>query len=67
MDQQGALQIMNMRVQLAHPKPQAGSQQQESGFGGASKTERVPHPTLKRDISEDKYIYNQFIEKTLQQ
>ena len=54
MDQVGALQFLNMHVKLRYAQRVQGAQQH--GFGGPSKKERVPRPTLHRNMSEDEYI-----------
>ena len=60
LDQSGALQLLNLHVQLNHLRQEQGAQgaqHQQPEAGGRSKQEKVPRPTLNRNISEDKYLH----------
>ena len=58
LDQAGALRLLDLHVQYNHPQPQGNQQPpRQQNAGGRSKTEKVPRPTLAREISEDKYIH----------
>ena len=55
LDQLGALQLLNLHVQLNHLRQAQwveGAQQQQLGAGGPSKQEKVPRSTLNRNISD---------------
>ena len=61
MEIQCPLKLLNMNIKL-HQLRQRQAQgvqgaQQQPGAGGPSKQEKVPRPTLNRNISEDKYIH----------
>ena len=60
LDQSGALQLLNLHVQLNHLRQEQGAQgaqHQQPEAGSRSKQEKVPRPTLNRNISEDKYLH----------
>ena len=58
MDQVGALQVLNIHIQLHQLRQTQWVQgaQPLSDAGGPCKQEKVPRPTLNRNIPEDKYI-----------